>query len=96
MSDVRFEDASIGDVILSFDGRIVERFRYVTAETERLHVGMLVVEVTEPNRKGVREVWCTAGPNRRGGGFRVCVHDADWPVIEPVVSEIRAALAARG
>ena len=92
MIEARFEDTIIGDCLLSFDGRIAERFSWRESAPERLHIAMLVVEIGEPNRKGVREVWCTAHPNKRGGGFRLAIADADWPTVEPVIAAITAAL----
>lgn len=88
----RFEDASLGECLLTFDGTTVERFRAVSADAQRMHVAMLTLEVTAPNRKGVREVWCSARANRKGGGFQLRVTDDEWPTVEPVIAAIHATL----
>jgi hypothetical protein len=92
MPDLSFADAVQGHVIVTFDGRVLEKFSERSATTDRLIVGMLNVQVDEPDRKGRREVWFTCRPNKRGGGFTLWVSEEQWLEVEPFVREVEAAL----
>jgi hypothetical protein len=92
MLELSHADDIVGQVILTFDGRVLEKFSERTATAERMIVGLLHLEVEGPDRKGRREVWFTCRPNRRGGGFRLMVSEEQWPGVEPFVREVGAAL----
>ncbi|WP_028063009.1 hypothetical protein [Solirubrobacter soli] len=92
MLELSHADDILGQVILTFDGRVLEKFSERSAEAERMIVGLLHLEVTEPDRKGRREVWFTCRPKRRGGGFRLTVADEEWAGVEPFVRDVGAAL----
>jgi hypothetical protein len=60
---------------------------------ERMIVGMLNVNVGDPNRHGRRDVKFTCLPgSRSGGGFYLTVTEEQWPAVEPFVREVEAAL----
>ncbi len=93
MSDLQHDDSIIGRCILTFDGRVLELFNERTADAQRLIVGMLNVEVDQPDRKGRRDVKFTCNTGfRSGGGFRIVVDETQWPAVEPFVREVEAAL----
>jgi hypothetical protein len=94
VSEIAYEDPVQGPALLAFDGRILELFTVRGASEGRLIVGMLHVDVGEPNRKGRREIMFSAGPGRRGGGVTVWVDEDAWPALEPLVREVEAAVAA--
>lgn len=91
MTDVAYEHALLGDSILAFDGRILEHFTWQSGSDGRMIVGLLVVEISGPDRKGRYTVKCATRPNGRGGGFHVVVDEANWSRIEPLIREIQAA-----
>ena len=92
MSDLVHADPVIGQVIYTFDGRVLEKFSERTATAERMIVGLLHVQVDEPNRKGRRQVMFSCLPNGRGGGFTLWVNEDQWPAVEPFVREVVGAL----
>jgi hypothetical protein len=94
MSDLTHDDPVVGRVVYTFDGRILEKFSERTATAERMIVGLLHMNVDEPNRKGRREIMFTALPNKRGGGFTLWVNEDQWADVEPFVREVAAALTA--
>ena len=93
MPDLTHDDPVLGRIVLTFDGRILEKFSERTATAERMIVGLLHVNVDGPDRKGRREVMFTCRPNKRGGGFTVWATDDQWPAVEPFVREVTAAVA---
>jgi hypothetical protein len=92
MLELAHDDSLLGQLILTFDGRVLEKFEDRSAAAERMIVGLLYIEVTSPDRKGRRDVWFTCRPNRKGGGFRLTVAEDQWPGVEPFVREVGAAL----
>lgn len=91
MSDVRFRDQNLGAMILCFDGRIVEVFSTRQSTAVRFHVGMLVLEVGEPDQKGRTRV--DLAPVKPGhNGVRLILDDSDRLLVEPLLDEIRLAL----
>jgi hypothetical protein len=92
MPDLSHADSVQGHVIVSFDGRVLEKFSERTAEAERMIVGMLHLEVAGPDRKGRRTVKFSTQPNNRGGGFQLWVSEEQWPGVEPFVNEVAAAI----
>jgi hypothetical protein len=91
MPDLTHDDPVVGRVIYTFDGRILEKFSERTATAERMIVGLLHVDVGEPNRKGRREIMFSCQPNRRGGGMTLWAEQDQWPAVEPFVREVAAA-----
>ena len=93
MSDLHHDDSVQGPCIVTFDGRILELFTQREGGKERMIVGMLHVDVGEPNRKGRRDVKFTCLPGfRSGGGFYLTVEADQWAAVEPFVREVEAAL----
>src|ERR687896_1300239 len=62
----RMDEVWAGDVLLCFDGRVVEVFGFSGSESIRFHVRNLELEVGEPDRKGRRSV--RIKPASRGSG----------------------------
>jgi len=91
MPDLTHDDPVAGRVIVTFDGRILEKFSERSASAERMIVGLLHVDVGVPNRKGRREIMFSCRPNRRGGGFTLCAEEDQWPAVEPFVREVASA-----
>ena len=89
MHEVAFEDLIFGQVILAFDGRVIEFFRQGQGSISRIHVGQLLCEATGPNRKGYYEVKFSIAP--WGGGFDLTVTADTWVSLQPLVAEIYAA-----
>jgi hypothetical protein len=92
MSDLTHDDPVVGLVVYTFDGRILEKFSERTATAERMIVGMLHLNVGDPDRKRRREITFSARPNRRGGGFTLWAAEEQWADVEPFVREVAAAL----
>jgi hypothetical protein len=90
--ELAHEDSLLGQTVLTFDGRVLEKFSERSATAERMIVGLLHIEVEGPDRKGRREVWFSCRPKRRGGGFRLMVSEEQWPGVEPFVRAVGAAL----
>jgi hypothetical protein len=94
VTDLVHDDPVLGPAIVTFDGRILELFTRRGGSEARLLVGLLSVDVGEPNRKGRREVMFSAGTERRGGGFALWAQEEQWAAVEPFVREVEAAVAA--
>ena len=91
MPDLTHDDPVAGRVIFTFDGRILEKFSERTATAERMIVGLLHVQINDPNRKGRREISFSCLPNRRGGGITLWAEEDQWPADEPFVRAVAAA-----
>lgn len=87
--DVAFEDLVHGQVVVAFDGRVVEFFKQGRGSINRIHLRQLLCEATGPNRKGHYEVKFSIAP--RGGGFDLTVAADTWASLQPLVAEIYAA-----
>jgi hypothetical protein len=87
--EVRFQDLIRGDVIVSFDGQVVELFGSPPVVL-RIHRLMLGMQISGPTEKGnyVVDLSRTVG----GGGVQLSISGNDWPNVEPLVAEISAAL----
>lgn len=94
VTDLAHDDPVLGPAIVTFDGRILELFTRRGGSEARLIVGLLDVEVGEPNRKGRREVLFSAGRGGRGGGFALWAQEEQWAAVEPFVREVEATVAA--
>lgn len=81
----------IDDTLLTFDGTVVEIFGFPGAANMRFHVHNLELEVGEPNRKGVRS-FQVEPVTRYSGGARMDIPAEDWPNVEPIITEILAAM----
>ncbi|HEX8205295.1 MAG TPA: hypothetical protein VF587_04475 [Solirubrobacteraceae bacterium] len=80
------------DVLLTFDGRVVEVFGFSGSESIRFHVLNLDLSVDGPDRKGRYTV--RIEPAMRGGGCHVPVPEADWPNVGLFVDRVLAAMPA--
>ena len=78
------------DVLLTFDGRVVEVFGFSGSESIRFHVLNLELAVEGPDRKGRHTL--RIEPAMRGGGCHVPVPEADWPAVAPFVDRVLAAM----
>jgi hypothetical protein len=87
--ETAFRDLILGDVILSYDGQVVELFGS-TPVARRIHRLMLAMQVSGPTERGnyVVDLSRTVG----GGGVKLSIAGNDWPNVEPVIAEISAAL----
>jgi hypothetical protein len=86
--DLAFEDLVHGQVVLAFDGRVVELFRQGAGSLSRIHVLQLLCEAGGPNRKGHYEVKFSVAPGR--GGFDLTVTGETWRSLQPLVAAIHA------
>jgi hypothetical protein len=91
VQELAFEDLVHGQVVLTFDGHVVEFFRQGAGSLVRIHILQLVCEATGPNRKGYYEVKFSVLPGR--GGFDVTVTAETWVGLQPVIAAIYAAMA---
>jgi hypothetical protein len=85
------DDPVLGRVIVTFDGRVLERFSERTSTAERMIVGLLNVNVGDPNRKGRRQIMFSCLPDQRGGGFTLWAEAEQWTAVEPFVREVASA-----
>ena len=93
MTEVRVRDEVLGDVLCCFDGRVLELFTDGPLTPSRLHIALLVLGVDGPDRKGRHQI--DLAPVRAGrNGVRLMLQDGDRRAIEPLLAELRHALAA--
>ena len=90
MREVEFEDYLLGEVIVAWDGRVVELFRRDVAETTRVHVRQLELVTHEPDRRG-RHTVDFATTTRGRGGFKLTVPSEAWDDAKSLIEEISAA-----
>jgi hypothetical protein len=90
MTEVEFEDYLLGEVIVAFDGRVVEVFRRDVVETFRAHVRQLHLEKTGPDRRG-RHTVEFATTSRGRGGFKLTVPPESWEQMAGFVAAVEAA-----
>jgi hypothetical protein len=79
-----------GDVLLCFDGRVVEVFGFSGSESIRFHVRNLEASADGPDRKGRYTV--KLAPATRGGGCHIEVPEGDWPAVAPFLDRVLAAM----
>ena len=91
-SDAPLDEVWADDILLTFDGRVVEVFGFPGAESIRFHVLNLDMSVDGPDRKGRYAL--KLGPATRGGGCQVEVPEADWPEVGPFLDRVLAAMPA--
>ena len=87
--EVAFEDLIHGQVVLAFDGRVVECFKQGVGSISRIHLRQLLCHATGPDGKGHYEVKFSVAP--WGGGFDITVTADTWRSLQPLVAEIYAA-----
>lgn len=87
--ELAFEDLIHGQVVLTFDGHVVECFKQGLGSISRIHLRQLLCEATGPNRKGHYEVKFSIAP--WGGGFDITVAAETWSSLQPLVAEVYAA-----
>ena len=90
MVEVSFEDYLLGEVIVAWDGRVVELFRRDVAETTRVHVGQLELETHGPDRRG-RHTVDFATTTRGRGGFKLTVPAEAWDETQSLLDAISGA-----
>jgi hypothetical protein len=93
MTEVAYEDYLLGEVIVSFDGRVVEVFRRDVIDTLRAHARQLHVEVSGPDRRG-RHTIEFATTSRGRGGFKLTVPGEAWDDVSALVKQVTAAATA--
>jgi hypothetical protein len=87
--EVAFEDLIHGQVVIAFDGRVVECFKQGRGSIARIHLQQLLCEARGPSPKGHYEVKFSIAP--WGGGFDLTVAGETWRRLQPLVAEIYAA-----
>ncbi|HEX8122586.1 MAG TPA: hypothetical protein VF549_15105 [Solirubrobacteraceae bacterium] len=78
------------DILLTFDGRVVEVFGFPGSESIRFHVLNLDLASDGPDRKGRYSV--TLEPASRGGGCQLDVPEEDWVAVGPFLDRVLAAM----
>jgi hypothetical protein len=86
------EEVWADDVLLTFDGRVLEIFGFSGSESMRFHVLNLDLEADGPDRKG--RYTLKIAPATRGGGCHVAVPEEDWSEVGPFVDRVVAAMPA--
>ena len=77
-----------GDVLLAFDGRVLEVFGFPGSESMRYHVRNMELSIDEPDRKERRTV--TIKPATRGGGCAFNAPAEAWPSVGPFLDRVLA------
>ena len=90
MREVGFDDYLLGEVIVAWDGRVVELFRRDVSETVRVHIGQLELATHGPDRRG-RHTVDFATTTRGRGGFKLTVPAEAWDDTKALIDEICAA-----
>lgn len=80
------------EILLTFDGRVVELFGFPGSESIRFHVLNLELTVDGPDRKGRYELFIR--PASGAGGCRLDVPEADWTEVAPFIDRVLAAMPA--
>jgi hypothetical protein len=78
------------DILLTFDGRVLEVFGFPDAASMRFHVRNMELAVEEADRKGRRTV--TVKPAMRGGGCAFDVPEGDWPAVGAFLDRVLALI----
>jgi len=92
MPEATVDEVWADDVLLAFDGRVVEVFGFPGSESIRFHVRNLDLSVDGPDRKGRYAL--QLAPATRGGGCHVIVPEGDWPDVGGFVERVLAAMPA--
>jgi hypothetical protein len=78
------------DLLLAFDGRVIEVFGFPGSESIRFHVRNLDLEIDGPDRKGRHTIKLATAT--RGGGCHIPVPEEDWPEVRGFVDALLAAM----
>jgi hypothetical protein len=78
------------DILLTFDGRVLEMFGFPGAASMRFHVRNMELAVEEAGRKGRRTV--TVKPAMRGGGCAFEVPESDWLEVGAFLDRVMALI----
>lgn len=84
------EEVWAGDVLLAFDGRVVEIFGFPGKESYRFHLRNMELSSEGPDRKGRHRVVVMSA--RGSGGCSFEVPPEDWPLVGPFVDGVLAAM----
>ena len=86
MHEIQFKDAIFGNVVVSFDGRVLEFFRPGMGSVNRMHVRHLArVEQGGPDRRGNHTAdFRPIEP----GGFKLTVPGDVWPQVTALIETI--------
>jgi hypothetical protein len=94
------DEVRADDVLLTFDGQVLELFGYIAVVTTihsssnlRFHVHNLRIEVQSPDRKGRRDVRF-ALTSTSGVSCQLRVEEAEWATVEPFLQRVAAAIPA--
>ncbi len=88
MHELVFEDAIFGNVIVTFDGRVLELFRPGMGSVHRMHVRHLArIEQRGPDRRG--NYTADFSPIERGG-FKLTVPGDVWPQVTDLIGRMGA------
>jgi hypothetical protein len=79
-------------ILLTFDGRVVEVFGFPGSESIRFHVLNLDLSFDGPDRKGRHALLLK--PASHGGGCQFDVPAEDWPQVEPFLDRVLGAMPA--
>ncbi len=90
MVEVSFRDLVFGTVLLTFDGRVVERFVPHLNTSHRIHSTHVNVRVHQPDHKGNWRVEFRYIDGSRGG-FDALIDDAGYTSMHPLLAELAAA-----
>ena len=82
-------EAWADDLLLTFDGAVLEVFGFPGSDSLRYHVRNLDLTVEE-GKEGRRHV--TVKPASRGGGCAFDVPAADWPAAGALIDAVLAAM----
>ena len=83
------------DVLLCFDGRVIEVFGFPGEESVRFHVRNVDLSVDGPDRKNRHSVLIKPA-SRGSGGVQLEVPEDDWPTVGPFLERVMAALPEPG
>ena len=85
------EEVWADDILLAFDGRVLEVFGFPGQESYRFHVRNVELTVDGPDRKGRHRV--EAASARGSGGCSFDVPPEDWHVVGPFLDAVLAAMS---
>lgn len=85
------EEIWVKDILLAFDGRVVEVFGFPGSESLRFHIANLRLDIDGPSRKG--RYMIQLKPQSRGsGGCAFEVESHEWPEVGPFLDRITEAM----
>jgi hypothetical protein len=88
------DEVWVDEILLSFDGRVLEVFGYQGQDSVRYHAGNLLVDVGDPDKKGKRIVQLK--PRTKGVGCALGISTEDWARAAPLLERAQAAAAEQG